>query len=200
MLTFIRNDQRSFNCNSRVYDVYDETNELLTQIVIGYDSEIVKYFICYYSLQNFYDANERYPERNITFWSELINDFIFVFENLFDKADLVQSPRSYNFSELPELKRENLYYWIGSCYYDTDEDLPQSVDEEEWYIDELLQQECLIPMVYEYDCKYKDYDPCEFRDDYYEQEEAADGILCEIDYDKTLRLADDIKAATSYNQ
>lgn len=200
MLTFIRNDQRSFSYSSRVYDVYDETNELLTQIVIGYDSELAKYFICYYSLQNFYDANERYPQRDIIFWLELINDFIFVFENLFDKADLIKDSSRFNLSTLPELRKENLYYWIGSCYYDQDENLPQSVDEEEWYLDELLQQECLIPMVYEYDDGYKDYDINDFREDYYDQEEAIEGILCEIDYDKTLILVDNIKAATSYNQ
>lgn len=200
MLTFIRNDQSSFNNNSRVYDVYDEANELLTQIVIGYDSELNKYFVCYYALQNFYDANERYPERNIVFWSELINDFIFAFENLFDKVDLIKDSYLYNLSGLPELKKENLYYWVGSCYYDSDINLPQSVDEEEWYIDELLQQECLIPVAYEYEDEYKDYDIDDFRNDYYDQEEAVNGILCEIDYDKTLILVNDIKAATSYNQ
>ena len=184
MLTFVRNNQRSFCANSRVFDVYDESNELLTQIVAGYDSEISKYFICYYSLESFYSHNDKYPVRDIIFWSELINEFIFAFENLFDKVDLMKDSYTFILSDLPELKKENLYYWIGACYYDTDINMPQLVDEEDYYLDELLQHDCLIPMLYEYDDMYKEYNDYDFSNDYYEQEEAIDGVLCEIDYDK----------------
>lgn len=197
MLTFIRNNQRSFNANSRVFDVYDEFNMLQTQVVVGYDSRLHKYYLCYYSIESFYEHNDRYPAKDIFFWSELINDFIFAFENLFDKIDLIRDSRTFDMTTLPELKRENLYYWVGACYYDEDLEMPQMVNEEEWYLDELLQNDCLIPMIYEYEDEYKDYDYKEFEEDYNLQEEAIDGVLCDIDYDKIIELVNSIKAMTN---
>ena len=54
MYSFIRNDKHSFAEWSRVYDVYNNYGEIETSLVVGYDSVINKYFVCYHLTKMFF--------------------------------------------------------------------------------------------------------------------------------------------------
>lgn len=168
MYSFERDDKDSFAYISRIYSVYDgddRTSPILA-LVAGYDKEMNKYFICYLAIENFNSRHGHYPDRSIDTWQEVINEFIILFEHVFDKTDLIDENHYTQeaIDSMPELTRENLLYYASSCEYDYDVELPQVIDSMEYTVDEAIQKRYLIPAYFEDEEKYVEYFEPEFID------------------------------------
>ena len=170
MYSFERNDNNSFSYISRLYDVYegDDRESPITSLVVGYDENMNQYFVCYWSAEAFNSEYGHYPDKSIETWKEVMNEFIALFELIFDKSDVIQEGHftAKKIEEMPELTRENLLYYVGSCTFDEDIDCPCVLDEHDCVIDEAMQKEYLVPRYYESDedCEMLEYDKEEFLD------------------------------------
>ena len=170
MYSFERDDNNSFSYISRLYNVYegDDRESPVTSLVVGYDDNLDQYFVCYWSGESFNLEYGHYPDKCIETWIEVMNEFIVLFENIFDKSDIIEENHytRERIEGMPELTREDLLYYVGSCTFDEDIDCPCVLDENDCVIDEAIQKEYLVPRYYESDedTEMLEYDRDEFLD------------------------------------
>lgn len=193
MYSFIRNDKHSFAEWSRVYDVYNNYGEIETSLVVGYDRIINKYFICYHAIESFNSYYNKYPADSELLWMDIMLEFIEVFENAWDITDIIIDDYVYNANKIPKLKRENLYYYLPSCFdYNYIDDCPRYELDNEKYIDELLATKCLVPFMYEGNYDEEDEDIYPYTADdlygYIEEYDHVEAIYCNIDFNTIIEL------------
>ena len=182
--SFIRNDKVRFNNYSVFYDVYDD-NELLTTLIVGYEKALEKFFITYLCHDRFYEEYNERQNTDIKVWRKIIIDFVDIFESLFTLDDIVSEKYIYRRDITTELKKENILYYISNLRLDEEDYRPITSDNGEEYLDELLENEYLIPKYIDYDYGENGLQPYsidEFADIYYD-EDVVDSILATINYD-----------------
>ena len=183
--SFVRNDKVRFNNYSTFYDVYDD-NELLTTLIVGYEKAIEKFFITYLCHDRFYEEHNERQNTDIKVWRKIIIDFVDIFESLFTLDDIVSEKYIYRRDITTELKKENILYYISNLRLDEEDYRPVTSDNGEEYLDELLENEYLIPKYI--DCDYFGKDRLEsysidtFADIYYDMD-LIDSIYATINYD-----------------
>ncbi len=189
MYSFERDDKDSFAYISRIYNVYDgddRTSPILA-LVAGYDEVMDKYFVCYLAAENFKSRHNHYPDRSIDTWKEIMNEFIVLFECMFDKTDLLEENHytRERIEEMPELTRENLLYYVGSCDYDEIRELPIVIDDADSVADEAIQKKYLIPAYYEesFNSGMVEYNEDEFLQ-FIIDEEYTESMYFTIDFNK----------------
>ena len=186
--TFIKNDKKSFNRFSRVYEVYDHDNEnaLKTVLVIGYISRMKKYYITTMaseSLSYEYDLEKD----NIT-----ITEFVTILQEFFNIIEFIEPDdfiiEKTLLTDCVPLRKENFLTYIAEAepYYNEDIDahdgsiVTYEDDNARYLMDEGIFN---VSMMYNgIDDKYEPYDFAKFKEYWFETSDTE--IYCEIDFDR----------------
>lgn len=187
--TFIKNDKKSFNRFSRVYEVhdYDKKDSLRTVFVIGYISRIKKYYITMLGAESLsYDFD--LEKDNIT-----IDEFITILQEFFNIMELTE-PDDFIIDEMlltdcVPLKKENFLTYVAEVepYYNEDIDaydgslVTYEDDSARYLMDEGVFNASV--MYNGVDEEYEPYDFAKFKECWFETSELTE-IYCEIDFDR----------------
>lgn len=184
--TFIKNDKRSFNRFSRIYEVYDYDNTLKTVLVIGYISRIKKYYIATLgseSLSYVYNLSND----NIT-----ITEFVTILQEFFNIIELIE-PDDFIIdktllTDCVPLRKENFLTYIAEAepYYNEDIDaydgsiVTYEDDNARYLMDEGIFN--VSTMYNDINDEYEPYDYALFKEYWFETSDTE--IYCEIDFDR----------------
>ena len=184
--TFIKNDKRSFNRFSRIYEVYDYDNTLKTVLVIGYISRIKKYYIATLgseSLSYVYNLSND----NIT-----ITEFVTILQEFFNIIELIE-PDDFIIdktllTDCVPLRKENFLTYIAEAepYYNEDIDaydgsiVTYEDDNARYLMDEGIFNVSI--MYNDINDEYEPYDYALFKEYWFETSDTE--IYCEIDFDR----------------
>ncbi len=186
--TFIKNDKKSFNRYSRVYEVYDYDNRspLRTVLVIGYISRINKYYVTILGSESLsYDYDLDKDNIGTTEFVTILQEFFNIIE-FTDPDDFIIDKTLL--TDCTPLQKENFLTYIAEAepYYNEDIDahdgslVTYEDDNARYLMDEGIFNASV--MYNGIDDKYEPYDFAQFKEYWFKACETE--IYCEIDFDK----------------
>ena len=187
--SFIKNDEHSFSYYSRVYEVYnyDEERHLRTALVIGFLTEIQKYYITMLG-DGPLDVSYNLEPNSIT-----TEEFISILKEFFDFLELeLMEPSDFIIDEITlincvPLKKENFLTYVSEVepYFNEElEEYDGLVTYSDPHSNYLMDEDIFIPYIMCNDSteEYERYDYDTFTDCWLDNESVE--FYCEIDFDK----------------